>query len=220
MQTLFLRTFILLFIALAVGAAHSWNTGLTLHLQDQDEFDWASLDASGEPEPSPGGLGEDAAAPDASPAVPVTESPERPRQTTEAQAEGSRAEASPGDPYVSVERARRLFDLEFLADGSQVIFIDARARSEFEKGHIERAMSLPAGDFGGRIPAKARDWLPGSTIVIYCQGEECTDSHDVARRLQTANIGIVRIFIFKAGYPAWVEAGHPTATGPDLQWDL
>jgi rhodanese-related sulfurtransferase len=210
MNTLLLRTLILLSVAVAAAVAHSWNTTVVLNLEPQDEVDWEEVDRQ-------------LAAKTAEPGQPAEEqtagAPEKPAETPEPPPKRVGADAAPGDPYITVERARQLYDLQYLGH-RQVIFLDARARAQYESGHIAGAISLPAGDFGAMIPAKATTWLPGTAIVIYCQGEECSDSHDVARRLQGANLDISPILILKAGYPAWAEAGHPISAGPDVGWDL
>lgn len=231
MQTLLFRMFILAFLALAIGAAHSWNTGVLVRLKKQEPVDWSAVtprlapeqtdrkppDAEPTREPVRGTAsqpdpGSDAARPPEPSGTQTTPAPP-PAQPPQPAAQGEGDDSH----YVTVEQAYRLFNAYI--GPRQVIFIDARARSEFEKGHIEGAMSLPAGEFGGAgIPAKARNYLPGNAVVIYCQGAECHDSHDVAKRLQAANLDISPILIFKDGYPAWTAAGHPTMTGPDILW--
>lgn len=216
MQTLLLRAFVLVFLAMGIATACSWNTGIQLHLQPTDRealqrdlekarAERAALAAANQTVPvienSEASPGTDLATGD-----PVGPKPETPEEKP--------AEAS---PYVTTEEAHELFEFQFVGP-SQVIFLDARARNEFEKGHIPGAMSLPAGDFGAAVPRKARDYLPGNIVVIYCQGADCHDSHDVAKRLQQANMQVAQILIFKDGYPAWVAAGHPTNTGPDNLW--
>jgi rhodanese-related sulfurtransferase len=226
MQTLLLRALLLAFVAAALAVAHSWNTGVLLHLKPQ-EVDWKEVEAqlaaqkggqaaqqspgsaeqpAEQPVEQPRGADEPlAVAPPANPAAGQTE----PRPTP---ASGD------GGNYVTVERARQLFDAQFLGH-RQIVFIDARARDIFQQGHIEGAMSLPAGELGAILPAKVRNYLSGAVVVIYCQGADCHDSHDVAKRLQAANIDISPIFIFNDGYPAWTAAGHPTMAGPEVGFD-
>lgn len=223
MQTLVLRTFIMIFVALGLAAALSWNTGVQLRVQPQGtsaEFE-ARIEQARKERLQQQNVVIDPAQPAGETQRTPEEAPAAPDNAVESTVGGEPAGEAPGtsgeDNYVTVERAHELFELEFVGP-SQVIFIDARARAEFEKGHIRGAMSLPAGEFGPRTPQKAQDYLPGSIVVIYCQGADCHDSHDVAIRLQQAKLPIERILIFKAGFPAWVEAGHPVSTGPDVVW--
>jgi rhodanese-related sulfurtransferase len=231
MQKLLFRALVLAFVAGGFAVAHSWNTGVLLHLKPQEEFDWAAFDAqraadeaakaNAAAQQPPGGAGGSGAdrQPDPAPVV-VTPEPVRPQQQVEPSPGAGQAAQAAADSgnYVTVERARQLFDVQYLGS-RQVVFIDARARDVFQKGHVENAMSLPAGELGPILPSKVRNYLTGAAVVIYCQGAECTDSHDVAKRLQAANIDISPIFIFKDGYPAWVTAGHPTMTGPEVGWE-
>jgi rhodanese-related sulfurtransferase len=237
MQTLLLRALLLAFIAVTLAAAHSWNTGVLLHLKPEAEFDWKQLeaqqnarqggDATKEPLPPTGEGSEPAAGADPAPVATPVETPAgqaEPAQTAGTPEQPQQAEPQQQAPpaadgnYITVERARQLFDAQFVGN-RQVVFIDARARDIFEKGHVEGAMSLPAGELGPMLPAKVRNYLTGALVVIYCQGAECSDSHDVAKRLQAANIDIKPIFIFRDGYPAWVAAGHPTMAGPEVGWE-
>jgi rhodanese-related sulfurtransferase len=225
MQTLLLRALVLLFIAMAIAAAHSWKTGVVLHFKPRQTVDLAAaLRADEERASSAAGAaaltgGEEepeSALVNVSPAA--VETPAAAPQTPELPDTQPPSEASASDSYITVEQARQLFDRQFLA-GRQVVFIDARARNYYEQGHIEGAMSLPVGEYGAATPRKVRDYLPGTTVVIYCQGEQCSDSHDLAKRLQHSNLDIAPILILKAGYPAWAEAGHPIMTGPEVGWD-
>lgn len=117
---------------------------------------------------------------------------------------------TPGVDLISLEAAKKIFD------GRNAIFIDARPKDEFPKGHVVGAMQLEKGDLDGAPPTKVLNYLPGSEVVVYCHGELCTDSENVVKRLLALNKGIGPFHIIKAGYPGWEAAKYPIDTGPEI----
>lgn len=106
---------------------------------------------------------------------------------------------------ITLEQAKMLVDA-----GAHVV--DARAREEFEAGHIDNAFWLPANLF---YEGKAQDALnfmdPSRRIVIYCGGGACDASHNTAKMLQENGFKLTHVLT--DGYPAWAAAKYPTATG-------
>ena len=116
--------------------------------------------------------------------------------------------AKPKDDPVShdleigdVRTAREIYD------SGSAVFVDARTREDYRDGHISGAVSFPAYAFEEHIDAFKMKYPPFLTIVTYCTGRECDDSHVLARRLLDEGYTDVRVFI--DGYPAWEELGHP-----------
>lgn len=107
---------------------------------------------------------------------------------------------------VSVETAARAYD-------AGVTFVDARTPAEYEAGHISGAYLLNPSMFNGGIPAAVEFLAPSEPIIVYCVGGACTDSDAVVIALES--LGFESLHVFKAGYPAWVEAGLPVEDGPD-----
>ncbi|HEX2839297.1 MAG TPA: rhodanese-like domain-containing protein [Phycisphaerales bacterium] len=108
-------------------------------------------------------------------------------------------------PDITIPQAFRLFS-------ANVAFIDARRRDEFEAGHVQNAFWMPADTLTGGKRSEAMDFLvPDQPVVIYCGGGECDASKNVAALLQQG--GFTQCLIMTDGYPGWVAAGHPTATG-------
>lgn len=126
------------------------------------------------------------------------------------QTQPDQAQATPSEdvitgPDITIPQAFRLF-------GANVAFIDARRRDEFEAGHVQNAFWMPADTLTGGKRSEAMDFLvPDQPIVIYCGGGECDASKNVAALLQQG--GFAQCLIMTDGYPGWVAAGHPTATG-------
>ncbi len=114
--------------------------------------------------------------------------------------------------FISMDDAKKFYD------GKQAIFIDARPKDEYIKSHIMGAMQLEKGDFDKGVPAKI-DYLVGSTVIVYCHGELCTDSENVVKRLAASNKGIGPFHIIKAGFPGWEAAKYPMDAGREVGFD-
>jgi len=126
---------------------------------------------------------------------------------------GAPPSAPTNDLFISVEAAKAILDR------GQAVFIDARPLDEYVKGHITGAMHLEKDALNGPPPAKVLDYLPGMEVVVYCHGELCTDSENVIKRLAALKKDIGPFRIIQAGYPGWIKAGLPTATGPEVGFE-
>jgi rhodanese-related sulfurtransferase len=94
------------------------------------------------------------------------------------------------------------------------IFIDARPREEQEaEGTIFGAYPLPAPSF--------EEWYPeiemqvphiGMDHVVFCSGETCTDSIDVAKKLRAR--GWEQVFVMEEGFQDWAAAGYDVQQDP------
>jgi rhodanese-related sulfurtransferase len=92
----------------------------------------------------------------------------------------------------------------------RVVFVDSRTADDYREGHIPGAVSLPVGEFDGRIEAFRARFEPGHAIVTYCSGRSCQDSHILAQRLFEAGFENVSVFI--DGLPGWAAEGYPIET--------
>jgi len=106
---------------------------------------------------------------------------------------------------ISLDQAFTLF-----AQGTP--FIDARHVEEYASGHVENAFYLTADLLvEGKGQAVLSMLDPRSPLVVYCGGGLCDASKNLVNYLQAA--GFTKCHIMHDGYPAWVGAGHPTASG-------
>lgn len=90
------------------------------------------------------------------------------------------------------------------------IFIDTRSLAEYREGHIARAVSIPIDslDFSAEIlPGLSRN----ETIITYCDGEECSQSIDLAVIL--SEIGFNNVYFFFGGWAEWLDAGYSISVG-------
>ena len=89
-----------------------------------------------------------------------------------------------------------------------VLWIDARARYEYEAGHIPGAVLLNEDDWDEGLfrffDAHAED--PDALIVVYCGQAGCQSSIAVASRLRR-EAGLEQVYHLKGGWTAWTDAG-------------
>ena len=85
------------------------------------------------------------------------------------------------------------------------VFVDAREPEYYQEGHIRGAWNIP---FFLELVFKL-DSLQGkdAPMVIYCSGDECGSSEDLAYELQAE--GFSNLLVFKGGWTAWNTSGHP-----------
>jgi len=96
-----------------------------------------------------------------------------------------------------------------------LVFVDARRRGQYERGHVPGAYCVPRNDPQALevLLEKARD---AAVIVIYCQGGNCEDSIFTAEDLVYRN-GILPevVYIFEGGWEEWVAAGGAQKAGAE-----
>ena len=99
---------------------------------------------------------------------------------------------------------------DMLAKGA--LFLDARPLDFYKMGHIPGALPLPLEDFTTAFAHLEPTLRQRFDIVVYCAGYGCDASHEVVRMLRERGVAAV---ILAEGWPAWTDAGYPTATGPN-----
>jgi rhodanese-related sulfurtransferase len=108
---------------------------------------------------------------------------------------------------ISLMEAEKLF-LQHAA-----VFIDARPKQDFEKGHIKGAKSLPWHDVDRRFIAVTENIPDDATIITYCDGEACELSRHLANFLIDAGFNHVRILT--NGWTKWRDAHLPAEKNDD-----
>jgi len=106
---------------------------------------------------------------------------------------------------VSTAQAKDLYDRGGL------LILDARELEEYAGGHIKGAQAAPSDEMVGNI-----DWLDRTSgdprpILVYCDGGDCELSLNLGFELSQS--GHRKVLVYKDGYEAWSEAGHPVSTG-------
>lgn len=88
------------------------------------------------------------------------------------------------------------------------IVLDARPESDFTAGHIPGATSFSVNNFETLFRERGQLLKLGKTILIYCSGPTCTDSHQLAVKLYGK--GIREIFVFSGGMEEWLNSEFET----------
>jgi TolB-like protein/rhodanese-related sulfurtransferase len=94
-----------------------------------------------------------------------------------------------------------------LHDAGGAIFIDVRAATDFESGHIPGAKDLSAAT---RLSRETLATVAGKddAVVFSCMGKHCTYSAYASAKALLW--GYTRVYRFAGGFPAWQDAGYPT----------
>lgn len=94
-----------------------------------------------------------------------------------------------------------------------VIWLDARTRSAYDKGHVPGAHLLNVYEWEDLMLPVVQLLdadEPRHTIIIYCDSEKCTASKDVRDRMNDLPLGERDIRVLHGGWPAWKAAkGSP-----------
>ena len=114
---------------------------------------------------------------------------------------------SKGDENYFFEEIEEIQAAKEIFDHGEALFLDARHPDAYHEGHIPGAVSLPVGRFDELIEGVRGRYPTSTSIITYCSGRECEDSHNLARLLFMEGYAHIRIFI--DGYPGWEEMGYP-----------
>lgn len=107
---------------------------------------------------------------------------------------------------ISVDEAMKLYE------SGKALFVDARDRASFLKGHIQGAVNVPWQN-GDEAMDRLLEIFPGpeTIIVTYCDGEGCTLSTLLARRL--LDMGLPHVRVLPNGWTTWKGRGLPVSQG-------
>jgi len=121
-------------------------------------------------------------------------------------------EFSPGPSLANIEYVKDLYDKGLGC------FIDARDVNEFHEGHILNSINIPFDidstydndllDSLANEIAISDDGKTNKVLIIYCSGEGCSLSEDLAYDLSNYFFEEV-IFYFEEGFPVWKNLGYP-----------
>jgi rhodanese-related sulfurtransferase len=106
---------------------------------------------------------------------------------------------------ISFEEAKQVF---FSKKG---VFLDARPPNDYRAGHIQGARNLPIEAFDEHFDKATRDLPQEALIITYCDGETCTQSNKLTRKLKEMGYENVRILV--NGWSLWKKHGLPLDEG-------
>lgn len=87
-----------------------------------------------------------------------------------------------------------------------VMWVDARATSEFTKGHVPGALSLNEQNFDEVLFDHMQTFqMLKRPLVIYCDSEKCDASRKIREEL-LKRMPLENVFVLKGGWQAWNQA--------------
>jgi rhodanese-related sulfurtransferase len=97
-------------------------------------------------------------------------------------------------------------------EAKDALFIDARAKSEYDQAHIPGAIPMPVGEFDKYYAMYEGKIKHAKHLITYCHGVGCQLSNKVAQKLYNdkhfRNVGS-----FFGGWPQWQQHNMPVETG-------
>ncbi len=96
--------------------------------------------------------------------------------------------------------------LALVEESNELVIIDARPVSDYEKGHLPEVVRLSNTDTDAQslaevIPSKS------TPVVFYCNGVTCARSGESVRIALEA--GYEKIYWFRGGIKEWMDKGFP-----------
>lgn len=99
---------------------------------------------------------------------------------------------------VTVQQAKRLLD-----EQTHIILIDTREDSEWQNGHVPKAIHIGKGVLERDIEQHVPD--EDIPIIIYCGG----GSRSALAAMSLQVMGYTQVMSMAGGYRGWLEAGLP-----------
>lgn len=116
-------------------------------------------------------------------------------------------------PEIPAAEALRWFEDPRRLSGT-VVFVDARAESAFEEGHIPGAYPLDRFYPEQHLPSVVLAGAVAEALVVYCTGGACEDSHYAAHQLVEAGVDRSKVRVYAGGFNEWTARGWPVERGP------
>lgn len=93
------------------------------------------------------------------------------------------------------------------------LFVDARAKVEYDQGHIPGAIPLPSGEFDKYYDMYKSKIKKAKKLISYCHGAGCKLSEKTAEQLFKQK-GHKNVAVFFGGWPQWQQNNMEVETGP------
>jgi rhodanese-related sulfurtransferase len=107
----------------------------------------------------------------------------------------------PGATTIDLSTAKSLFD-------RGVAFVDVREVVNWKDGHVPGSINLELEEAFSET-ALSEIVLKDEEVVIHCAGPKCLRSSQACTK--AVNWGFIKVYYFRAGFPAWKAAGYPIA---------
>ena len=92
------------------------------------------------------------------------------------------------------------------------IFLDARSKQEYDRGHIPGALPMPVGQFNDYFAKYEKQLRTAKKLVTYCHGVGCKLSDKVAKLVKDKKVD-AEVGIFFGGWPQWQQNNLPIEKG-------
>lgn len=86
-----------------------------------------------------------------------------------------------------------------------VVVLDVRPGEEYDRGHIQQAVSIPINELAKRMEEFSKE----VEIIAYCRGPLCVYADEAVTLLREKGFNAKRL---KEGYPDWKAVGFPTVS--------
>ena len=95
-----------------------------------------------------------------------------------------------------------------LIAGGRVLWVDARPSEKFEEFHFPGAISLDLENWAELMIAQQEELEAaiGATVIVYCDGNRCEKSMEVAKRLREL-AGLDPVYLLKGDWRKLVPEG-------------
>ena len=113
----------------------------------------------------------------------------------------------PSIAFITLAEAEELFGQR------KAIFIDSRHENDYRKGHILDALNIPFEEQRRKDLIVQHPVPQDRTLVVYCDGDECQSSVELAKILHQR--GFTSIKVFFGGWAEWIQAGLPISAEND-----
>ena len=104
-----------------------------------------------------------------------------------------------------------LADVQDMVRAQTHLLLDARPVSDYDRGHLPGALSLPQTELDTFYPQIMPLLTPDQPVLVYCSGKECDESFLLSEFLRKQ--GHTNLSLFVGGYLAW-QAAHEKTEGP------
>lgn len=98
-------------------------------------------------------------------------------------------------------------EVEELWHNQKAVIVDSRPVSEFRRGHVPGAISVPLEEVKGGNYDPLERLTTAKPLIIYCEGGDCLTSLTLARLLYGRGFRDLRVF--SGGWAEWLAAGLP-----------
>ncbi len=88
-----------------------------------------------------------------------------------------------------------------------VLWVDSRSAMDYQQGHFPGALHLHPSDWESGLARLFEAWEPGVPVVVYCDGQSCDASRQMADRLR-ADLGLEPVFWLHGGWEELRKLGE------------